>query len=135
MSTLTDELKAEHAFVAKVLEEVREVGIMSKEGQEKFISVKDGLLGHLAKEDAQLYPKLKKAADRNVELGRTLRSFSDEMVGLSEAIVAFFDKYIDADQSLEEGFFTDYTKILGALKVRIGKEEAILYEEYDKLEA
>ena len=62
MSALIEELKREHAKIIAMLNEVKELGILSKEGQSRLMSAKKSLLAHLKKEDEQLYPVLRKEA-------------------------------------------------------------------------
>ena len=131
MSALVNELKAEHQILVKVLGEVKELGISSEEGQQKLMAAKDGLLAHLGKEDAQLYPKLKEKALSDQSLQTTLDTFAKDMEGISKAALDFFDKYHDGGSSIE--FAKDFGALFGALGNRIRKEEAILYEEFNKL--
>jgi len=60
MSILIEELKKEHSEIIATLNEVKELGILSKEGQDKLMSLEVSLLAHLGIEDDQLYPALKK---------------------------------------------------------------------------
>ena len=60
MSELIEEFKRDHAEIMAILNEVKEFGILSKEGHAKLISIKEHLLAHLKKEDEKLYPALRK---------------------------------------------------------------------------
>ena len=51
MSSLTKEFEREHAEIIAMLNEVKELGILSKEGHAKLMSIKEHLLAHLKKED------------------------------------------------------------------------------------
>ncbi|MFQ5962816.1 MAG: hemerythrin domain-containing protein [Candidatus Scalinduaceae bacterium] len=68
MTVLIEELKKEHSEIVAALNEVKELGILSKEGQVKLMSAKAHLLTHLKKEDEQLYPALRKEAEHNESL-------------------------------------------------------------------
>lgn len=66
MSVLVERLKREHTVIVDVLNKVKEIGINSKEGQGKLLSIKNALLAHLKVEDEQLYPTLKKEAEKTL---------------------------------------------------------------------
>ena len=51
MSALIEELKREHSEILAILNEVKELGILSKEGQAKLMSIKASLLEHLWNEN------------------------------------------------------------------------------------
>ena len=63
MSKLVDELKKEHSVIVETLNKVKNLGFVSEEGQNILLAVKKNLLAHLKKEDEQLYPFLKNAAE------------------------------------------------------------------------
>lgn len=131
MSNLVAELKGEHETIVKILTDVKELGITSKEGQGLLISAKSGLLAHLAKEDSQLYPRLKKEAETNASLKITLDTYANEMNNISKAALDFFDKYASGGDGLE--FAKDFGHLFAVLASRIRKEEAIIYAKYDEL--
>ena len=62
MIVLIEKLKKEHSEIVAALNEVKELGILSKEGQAKLLSVKEHLLIHLKKE-AEHNESLKNALD------------------------------------------------------------------------
>ncbi len=68
MSALIDEFKKDHSEIIDTLKEIKELGVLSEEGQAKLISAKESLLEHLRKEDELLYPVLKKEAEHNEKL-------------------------------------------------------------------
>ena len=131
MSNLIEELKREHAVIAKILNEVSKSGISSAEGRQKLLDAKEGFLAHLKKEDVQLYPVLKKAAENNPALRQTLDIFAKDMAGISTAAINFFGKYAHGGSGME--FARDIGALFTTLKSRIRKEEDVLYKEYDKL--
>lgn len=131
MSQLIVELKKEHAAIANILGEVSKQGITSKEGQMKLMDAKKGLLAHLKKEDDQLYPALKRAAQNDKNLGYTLDVYARDMEGITTAAIAFFSKYAQGGSGLE--FAKDIGGLFSTLKSRIRKEEDVLYKEYDRL--
>lgn len=132
MSKLTEELKNEHAAVAASLEKIKKIGINSKEDAEFFFSLKESLLGHLKKEDEQLYPALKKEAQNNPRLARTLSYLAEDMAEVTTLALKFFEKYAQCPRAGME-FFGEIGKLSALLGDRIRKEESILYQEYDRL--
>src|SRR5688572_12625716 len=131
MSKLVDELMKEHSLIVELLTEVSNLGITTKEGQNKLNSAKDKLLAHLKKEDEQLYPALNKAGEADPKLKGYINTFAKDMEGISKAAVGFFAKYEQGGSGDE--FVRDFGEIVATLKMRIRKEENFLYKEYDKL--
>ena len=131
MSELIEELKKEHSEIIDKLNRVKELGVTSSEGLSTLLSAKACLLSHLQKEDSKLYPVLRKEAENNTWLMSNLDIFADDIDNISNAVIDFFDKYSDGGSGLE--FFKDSLDLISILDGRIGKEERILYPEYDKL--
>ncbi len=73
MSALIDEFKKDHSEIIDTLKEIKELGVLSEEGQAKLISAKESLLEHLRKEDELLYPVLRKEAEHNEKAEGTIR--------------------------------------------------------------
>ena len=129
MTILIEELKKEHSEIVAALNEVKKLGILSKEGQDKLISVQTSLIAHLEMEDDQLYPILRKQAENNKDLKNTLDLFEMDMENVSTIVQEFFDKYSEefSGEKLQE----DFENLFAALSKRISNEEAALYEEYE----
>lgn len=130
---LIEQLKNEHALLADVLNKVRDMGIVTKEGHDLLVEAKQGLLNHLALEDRELYPVLRKGAEKSPALAHTMEVFARDMEGITAVALGFFSKYEASGSGLE--FAKDIGRLLGALQNRIAKEETILFEEYRKLQA
>ncbi len=130
MSALIEEFKREHAKIFDILNEVRELGLLSREGQTKLMSAKASLLAHLKKEDEKLYPVLRKEAEDNESLKNTLDLFLMDMEKVSSVVQGFFDKY--SEGVFDEEFPAKFEMLSAALKARIRNEEDALYEEYEK---
>lgn len=125
--SLVDTLKKEHEALKNILSEVKAAGINSQEGRDKLIKSKALLLGHLKKEDEQLYPALKQLE----ETKEISRSFQDEMKEMSVTVLEFFNKYENGvDENME--FAKDFGRLIGALNSRITKEEVALYRAYQE---
>lgn len=131
MAGLIEDLKKDHATIENVLGQVKDLGIGSSKGQTTLLAARQGLLAHLSKEDAQLYPALRKAAERDEKLRRTLDVFAADMQEISKTALDFFQKYASGGSGLE--FAKDFGKLVAALKQRIHKEENLLYVEYEKI--
>ncbi len=129
MTILIEELKKEHSEIIATLNEVKKLGILSKEGQDKLMSLESSLLAHLEMEDDQLYPALRKEAVHNKDLKNTLDLFEMDMENVSTIVREFFDKYSEelSGKELPE----DFENLFTALSKRIRNEEDSLYEEYD----
>jgi hypothetical protein len=134
MSILIEELKKEHSEILAALNEVKELGILSKEGQDKLMSLEVSLLAHLGIEDDQLYPALKKEAEHNNSIKDTLDLFAMDMENVSKSVLEFFEKYSEGFSGMDlKELSDDFENLLAALTKRIRNEEESLYEEYETL--
>jgi len=90
------------------------------------------LLIHLGAEDEHLYPHL--LASNDEETKRIAKQFVDEMGGISQAFIAYNDKWKTAAsiQADAAGFINETKAIYAALAERIEKENTILYPLIDK---
>ena len=131
MSALIEELKKDHSEIVDALNEVKELGILSKEGQAKLMSAKERFLTHLRKEDEQLYPVLRKKAENNKQLESALDLCAIDMENVSRIVLEFFDKYYGG--VIDEDFPREFERFFAAFSKRIKDEEDILYDEYDKI--
>lgn len=129
MTILIEELKKEHSEIVAALNEVKKLGILSKEGQDKLMSLEASLLAHLEMEDDQLYPVLRKEAKHNKDLKNTLDLFIMDMENVSEIVQDFFDKY--SEEISGEEVQKDFDVLCAAISKRISNEEESLYEEYE----
>jgi Hemerythrin HHE cation binding domain. len=135
MSILIEELKKEHSEILAALNEVKELGILSKGGQDKLMSLEVSLLAHLGIEDDQLYPTLKKEAEHNNSIKDTLDLFAMDMEHVSITVLEFFEKYSDGFSGMDiKELSEDFENLLTALTKRIRNEEESLYEEYETLD-
>lgn len=132
MSVLIEELKKEHSEILDALNEVKKLGILSKEGQDKLMSLEVSLLAHLEMEDDQLYPALRKEAEHSNSIKDTLELFAMDMEGVSKIVQEFFEKY--SEEFSGKDLSEDFENLLSALTKRIRNEEESLYEEYEILD-
>ena len=131
MSDMVNRLKKEHNILVEVLDSMMKLGVTTKEGQEKLYSAKAALLAHLSLEDKELYPVLRRAAESDDSVKNTLDIFAKDMEEISKTALSFFAKYAQGGDSLE--FAKELGRLLAALRNRIGREEDVLYAQYDKL--
>ena len=131
MSALIEEFKREHAKIMAMLNEAKELGILSKEGQAKLMSIKEHLLAHLKKEDEKLYPVLREKAKDNKRLRNILVLFAIDMENVSSVVQELFDKYSGGE--IDGNFSVNFERLHGALSARIRNEEDALYEEYEAI--
>jgi iron-sulfur cluster repair protein YtfE (RIC family) len=104
--------------------------IGTEEGNKMLFGIKDALLSHLSHEGKDFYPVLKKAAENDKKLAEILEEFSDDMVKISGAVLAFFDKYTSA--SVGDEFSKDFSEIVSNLTERIALEEDILFTAFER---
>ncbi len=131
MSALIEEFKREHSEIIAILNEAKELGILSKEGQVKLMSVRASLLEHLWNENERLYPVLWKGAEKSRDLKDVLDLFAIEMDEVSRVVQGFFDKYCGG--VVDEDFPREFEKLFASVSKRIKDEENILYDEYEEL--
>ncbi len=93
MAALINVFKGEHAEIIAMLNEVKELGVLSKEGQAKLMSIKEHLLAHLKNEDVMFYPVLYKEAEYSEKLKFTIDLFAMDMEKVSSVVQEFFEKY------------------------------------------
>ena len=132
MANLTDKLRREHAAITEALQTVNELGIGTKEGTAVLLGAKHLLLNHLAREDRELYPVLRRAAAARPEVHRMLEHFATEMEAVSATALAFFAKYEHGGEGL--AFGSDFGQLMARLAARMSREENRLYLLFDKLE-
>jgi hypothetical protein len=131
MSALIDEFKKDHSEIIDTLKEIKELGVLSEEGQAKLISAKESLLEHLRKEDELLYPVFRKEAEHNEKLKELLDVFAKDMENVSRVVMDFFDKY--SEDVIDSAVTDEFEHLFAAFRNRIRHEEDILYEEHEKI--
>ena len=131
MSALIEELKREHSELVAILNEVKGLDILSKEGQTKLLSAKERFFTHLNKEDRQLYPVLIKDAENNKQMESALDLCAIDMENVSRIALDFFNKYYGG--VIDEDFPGEFERFFTTISKRIKDEEDILYDEYDKI--
>lgn len=131
MSDLIEELITEHKAILALLNEVKSLGILSKSGQQKFLSARDLLISHMNKEDEQYYPALIKAAENNKNLKIMLDYFITDMEVVSTRAMHLFNKYAQGEYGSD--FAGDLKLLYITLKDRIHTEEETLFKKFSPL--
>ena len=131
MTALIEEFKREHSEIVEALKEVKALGILTKEGQAKLMSVKPSLIEHLSKEDEKLYPVLWKEAEQNRKLKADLDVFAKDWESVSVFVFGFLDKYNKG--LLRTRLLRGFETLNFVLLNRMRNEEKFLYDAYDKI--
>ncbi len=131
MSLRIEELKKQHSEIIAELEAANNLGIITKEGQDRLLSTKADLLAHLKNEDEHLYPVLRKEAEINKHLEGTLDSFSIEMENITISVLEYFGKY--SDGVLDSKYVDVFETLYATLSARMKNEESVLFAEYEKI--
>ncbi|MBI5101999.1 MAG: hemerythrin domain-containing protein [Nitrospirae bacterium] len=152
MSSLTEELRAEHAEIVDMLLRVKLLNIATPDGQQKLMEFRDRLLAHLKKEDDRLYPSLNLAGADDPGLKSLLDESEQHMSQVSLNVINFYDKYSGyrAEKDLgskgirsflrpgppvieQDEFLKDFENIYQGLLVRLDKEERVLFMAFESL--
>ncbi len=131
MSALIGKFKKEHSEIVEAFKEVKELSVLTKEGQVKFMTVKSVLHEHLNNEEEKLYPVLYKAAEHDKKLNKILELFANDLETVSRDVSEFFDKY--SKRVLDTGFMDEFENISTVIYERLMFEEFLLYDEYEEL--
>ncbi len=131
MSVLIEGFKREHSEIIDALKEVKELGILTKKGQAKLMSVKASLLEHLKEEDEKFYPVLCQKAEQNKQLKEELEIFAKDWGNVSSVAFEIFDRY--DKEVLGEDLLLDFEALFTVLRHRMRNEENFLYGEYEKI--
>ena len=131
MSALIEEFRKEHSEILAMLNEIKELGVLTHEGQAKLMSVKSCLIEHFSKEDEKFYPVLNKAAEQNKRLKELLELLANGLQTLYKGVTEFYDKYNRG--ILDTMFEKEFENFFVALCKRMRQEEFILYDEYNML--
>lgn len=140
MSRLVEELKVDHFHIRQVLGRVKDRNLTTSERFEIFITAKALLLSHLDKENQELYPVLRYAAQIDPQSQSTLETFEKDMLGIASQATGFFCKYasldtvnseIEADPNYAVELARSLETLTTLLGRRLGLEELSLYPVYD----
>ncbi len=134
---LITQLKQQHVEILHFFESIGSEAA-KKDSKDNYLidelkGLRDFLVEHLVLEDKMLYPPFEKSKIKEVNtLGK---NFSKEMLGISKAAMAFFEKYTNMalpDLLNDAQFKKDTALLIKTVKKRVNIEEKILYPAYNK---
>lgn len=131
MNNYIKDWKAEHLAIKDALASAIKIDICSKEGLEKMREAKRLILRHLKSEDEILYPMLKKAARKNVDMIRVVELLAKEMDELAPKVLEFFKDY--ENDPMAFGLSSRFDGIIALINARVDKEESIFLKEYENI--
>jgi len=131
MSALIEEFKKDHFGIIEALKDVKDLGVLTKEGQAKLMSLKVTLLKHLKEEDEKFYPVLWKETEQNKRLKETLEVFAKDLDSASGFVFEFFDR---CDKGFPGANLSgDFEILFMVIRERMRNEENFLYDEFNML--
>lgn len=137
MKRLILQLKQEHIEIARMFSAVKEDVVNQASAYNDTVSnlreLKNILVAHLDLEDKMLYPVLSRSDSEVAK--ETGERFSSEMLGISKAAVAFFDKYMNENIENLLGnleFEKEFNEVAKVVLKRVKVEEEVLYPTYEK---
>jgi hypothetical protein len=128
---MIEKFKREHYEIVKALAEIKEFGVLTKDGNDKLMSVKETLHEHLKEEDEKLYLYFHKAAEQNKKLRELLELFAEDLETVSRNVTEFFDKY--SKGALDTVFMEEFENLYAAFYERMVYEEYRLFDEFEEL--
>jgi hemerythrin-like domain-containing protein len=131
MTTHTEKLKQEHRELLAVLKNAKEQCVSTQEGFDILKNAEDMLLRHLASEDNEVYPALRRAAETDEHIRKTLSFFDKDLAEVSEVANDFFSRYDKGCTDID--FIQDFGTFFVMFKERMAREENVLFPEYDRL--
>lgn len=144
MTTLVADLKSDHVQLKRTLKQVSDFSKPVVERLSHLAQIKKALLTHLEKEDRELYPMLKRAAERDLSVRRMVGLFVKDMEELAPQALSFFAKYenvevvskrMQTEVQFTVEFGRDLEQLIILLGLRIGREESTLYPEFERTAA
>ncbi|HLZ34278.1 MAG TPA: hemerythrin domain-containing protein [Nitrospira sp.] len=144
MSRLILQLKADHVLLKHTLKSAADFTKPAPERIGFLVQAKRALLGHLEKENRELYPALRTAAQTDPDINDIVDVFGSDMEQVAPEALEFFNKYgnpeavaagflADVQNVIEFG--SDLERLIILLGLRIGREEATLYPAYEAIQA
>lgn len=125
---LIDELKEEHKALFKLISKIKSSTGNPASRSGLLLELKTLIMEHLKKEDSRLYPVLNNSDDEKVK--KISYNFTRGMERISTIIIRFFQKHERNPDDMR--FSSDFSKIIQLLKIRIEREEKILFRLYKR---
>lgn len=122
---LIDVMKREHGILKEQVALIKAKGVVTPAGFAELQQLKELLQEHIKQEDRLVYPRLDKAAERDIHLKALLVRFRDEMNEITTTAEKFLKCYTKPTPTLE--FARDVGNLFSMLTNRIITEEKLLY--------
>lgn len=135
MELSISELKQEHFEILMKINNLKNMDFENENPGERLHELKEVLLDHLEKEDSRLYPGLRIHAENDHILEAVLRAFPVDLLSIKESAEQFFNEYEGKSAGeIDAGTFKEKLAVLyDKLKLRIEREEAMIFAEYEKI--
>lgn len=127
---MIEEFKREHSVIIDNFKEIKRLGVYSKESREVILSIQMDILGHLEKEDKQLYPVLKDSVETERKENETLNVFDENISAVSNTAIHFFENY---PRKSGNQLARETQWLIEALTWRIQREESFLFAMYENV--
>lgn len=128
---LLEELQAGHVFFADLFEKARGCA-NAREARATLFAAREPLLAHIELEDREFHPLLRKHAESDTKLKRTLSLFAKDMEDVSAYALEFFERCA-GDELSDEDLASECERVATILMARLWREENVLFPEYKKL--
>ncbi|OYD16222.1 hypothetical protein CH330_03435 [candidate division WOR-3 bacterium JGI_Cruoil_03_51_56] len=127
-------LRTEHTELQRALAGIRPRQFRTDEGQERLNRVRELFRNYISSERARLYPALEKAAEQDKTLCAQIQRLDDDLKIVTDLAENFFKKYERGKPKLIE-FATDHGALLTILKIRLKREEELIFPLFNKIAA
>lgn len=124
MTSLIDDMLDEHQRIYALLDQIRAEGIGSEAGKRTLGRVRQLVVAHLAHEDHQLYPAMRRSGATSALAGE----YEAEMRRISTELLGFFDGHAQQGGSLDHA--RAFGRAISQLRQRMSREEIRLYPAY-----
>jgi hypothetical protein len=142
MSRLIMQLKVDHMLLKQALKDAADYTKPAAARIRILMQAKRALLGHLERENRELYPALKSAAQTDPDIHDIVDVFATDMEQVAPQVLEFFNKYGNSE-AVATGFFADVQNVIDfgseleqliiLLGLRIAREETTLYPAYEAI--
>ncbi|CAG9168239.1 hemerythrin domain-containing protein [Cupriavidus respiraculi] len=124
MTSLIDNMLDEHRQIYGLLDQLRAEGLSSEAGRRTLARVRQLVVAHLAHEDHQLYPAMR----RTGATAALATEYASEMERISAELLGFFDGHGQPGGSLDQA--RAFGRAISQLRQRMTREEIRLYPAY-----
>ncbi len=123
-------LKIEHSVIIDNPEEIKRLGVHSKDGQDIILSIQMNILSHLEKEDKELYPVLKDAMKSERKVNDISKLFDENISAVSNTVIHFFGNYATKAKK-QLAMETEW--LIETLTWRMQREESLIFAMYENV--